>query len=70
MISSNIRRIAKLRGITASQIERDLNLARGGICKMSEHAPSVITIKRIADYLDVSIDELMEGVATDDRKAN
>lgn len=70
MILSNIKSIAKKRGVTLSQIEKDLQMGRGAITKMEKHEPSAVRLKMIADYLNVSMDTLMEGVVVSDRPAD
>lgn len=41
------------KGVTISQLERDLGFARGSISKIDSHRPSVYRITKIIDYLDI-----------------
>lgn len=59
-IAQNINKICKNKGITAKDMLCSLELGINCISNMLHgRAPSVITIARIADYLNVSVDYLL-----------
>lgn len=59
-IYENIQQAAKVRGYTVSAIETALGLPRSSIAKYNAHVPSVDKIKKIASFLNVSVDSLIE----------
>lgn len=64
-----IRDIAKSQGKSINKMESDLGFARSYISKFRKITPSGDVLEEIADYLDVSIDQLM-GRVTDDISKN
>ena len=62
----NIKKLAELRGITISAMEKDLGFARSSIQKFNSSSPNIEKIKKIAEYLDVSIDDIIYGTVTED----
>jgi transcriptional regulator with XRE-family HTH domain len=54
-----IRDIAKSQGISINKMEIDLNFARSYISKFRKITPSGDVLKKIAEYLDVSVDALL-----------
>ena len=64
-----IRDIAKTKGISINRMENDLGFARSYISKFRKITPSGDVLKRIAEYLDVSIDLLL-GRENDDSEEN
>lgn len=59
MIYDKIKQLAQKRGITIQQMERDLSLARGNTCKWNTVEPGIRKVQKVADYLGVSIEELL-----------
>ena len=57
-ISESIRTIAEKQNVTISQLERDLNFNKGTIRRWQESEPSIEKVCRVADYLNVSVDEI------------
>lgn len=60
MIYDNIKTIAKQQGVSIAQIERHFDFARGAIAKWDEHKPSIERLTRVADYLHVTVDNLIK----------
>lgn len=56
LIYKNIRDICREKGVVISQMEEVLNFPRSSICKWDENTPSVIKVKKVADYLNVPIE--------------
>ena len=60
MLYDKIKNIAEQKNISIYRIEKDLDLSNGSIRKWSSSIPLSQTLKKVADYLNVSIDKLME----------
>lgn len=60
MLHDNIRYYIKEAGLSISETERRAGLARGHIDKWKESSPSVTNIKKVADVLGVTVDELIK----------
>ena len=41
-------------------MERDLGFPRSYVCKWNENEPGIRKVQKVADYLHVSIEELLE----------
>lgn len=54
----NIKRLCQERGITVNQLEKELGFGAGSIGKFQTSAPSITKICMIAQYFDVSVDQL------------
>lgn len=59
MIYENIKKCCALKGISISQLEIELKMARGSLCKIDRHKPSQEKMSNIANYLGVSVDYLI-----------
>lgn len=59
-IYDNICREAKKVKISINTIEKECELAIGSICKWNSVSPSVRSLKKVADYLGVPIEKLLE----------
>lgn len=55
-----IKTLAKAQGVSINKMEKDLEFGSSTISKWSKSIPSVDKLKKVADYLDVTIDELLE----------
>lgn len=63
MIYDNIRRRAKERGISINKLEEEANVSTGSICKWGNRiSPTVKNIKKVADILECTVDELISDV--------
>lgn len=60
MIYDKIKEIASKKGISIYKIEKDLDLGNGTISKWNNSSPSAITLKTIANYLNVRLEQLLE----------
>lgn len=60
MLYEKIKEITKDRNISIYRIERDLSFSNGSIRKWSTSKPSAISLKKVADYLSISLEELLE----------
>lgn len=55
----NIKRLCKEKGVSVSQMERDLGFARGSIAKIDDHAPGLERVSKICGYLGISPSDLV-----------
>lgn len=53
-----IRNLCKEHKITITGLEKELGFARGSLCKVNTNKPSSERVQKIADYFNISIDEL------------
>lgn len=60
MIYLNIKQACNKKKISIRKLENDLGLSNGSICKWDKHKPSIESAKKVADYLDLKIDDLMK----------
>ncbi|WP_168901212.1 helix-turn-helix domain-containing protein [Levilactobacillus tujiorum] len=60
-ILTNIKLIAKPKGISISKIERDLNFGTNSMYNWNRTNPSVDKVQAVANYLNVSLDEIVTG---------
>ncbi|WP_436633190.1 helix-turn-helix domain-containing protein [Latilactobacillus sakei] len=63
---NKIKILAKEQGVSINKMEKDLEFGSSTISKWSKSILSVDKLKKVADYLDVTIDELLrdEELAT------
>lgn len=60
MIYTRIRELTNERNVSIRQVERDCNFANGTLSKWNKSIPSVENLKKVSNYFDVTIDELLE----------
>lgn len=61
MIYENICRIAKEKGFSIAFLERQAKMSVGSICKWGKGvSPTVKNIKKVADILKCTVDELLK----------
>lgn len=58
-LQDNIKELCKINGITVSQLEQTLGISRNSIYQWSKGNPSIDKIIKIADYFNISIDNLL-----------
>lgn len=56
-----IRDTAKTKGYSVNRLEQELGFARSSISKFNRNTPSAEKIQQIADFLNVSVDYLLNG---------
>lgn len=59
LMYNRIKVLAKEQGVSINKMEKDLEFGSSTISKWSKSIPSVDKLKKVADYLDVTIDELL-----------
>ena len=60
MLYDNVKRICDKNGISVGKLEKALELSNGSICKWNESEPGIRKVQKVADYLGVSIEELLK----------
>lgn len=60
MIYENISRLCRVRGINICTLEREAGIGNGVVGKWRTQSPRLDTVKKVADYFNVTVDELMQ----------
>lgn len=60
LLYGNIKAICDERKISISALERALNFPRSSICKWNENEPGISKVQKVAVYLGVPIEKLLE----------
>ncbi|MDT2525887.1 helix-turn-helix domain-containing protein [Enterococcus raffinosus] len=60
MIYEKVKKLAKAKGISINQIEKDLGFSSSSISKWNSSNPTSSKLKQVADYLGVTMDYLLE----------
>ncbi|MBQ1684679.1 MAG: helix-turn-helix transcriptional regulator [Clostridia bacterium] len=65
MILENIKHLCEQQGINISRLERELGFGNATIRGWENSSPSVVKLKKVADYFGVTIESLItnEGSA-------
>lgn len=56
-----IKALAKERNMKISDVEQKCKIGQRSIYNWDEHKPSIDKVLRVANYLGVTVDELVEG---------
>lgn len=57
---SKITILMEERGVNAHQLEQALGLGNGSVAKWKKHTPRLETVKKLADYFNVSIEYFLD----------
>lgn len=60
MLYEVIKKKASDKKVSIYKIEKDLDLSNGSIRKWNNSVPSAVTLSKVASYLGVSVEELLE----------
>lgn len=60
ILVEKIKKICKERKVPISRLEEDLGFTKGYIYKLEKSSPSVDNAKKIADYLKIPINKLVD----------
>lgn len=66
MILENIKHLCEQQGINISRLERELGFGNATIRGWENSSPSVVKLKKVADYFGVTIESLI----TNERSAS
>ena len=60
MLYDNVKILCAEKNISVGQLEKELGFSNGSICKWNENEPSIRKVQKVADYLQVPIEKLLE----------
>lgn len=60
MLYNSVKAICEKRNIPISKLEDDLGFSRSCICKWNKNEPGIRKVQKVADYLGVPIEKLLE----------
>lgn len=60
MIYDKIKVLAAEKKVSINKIEKDLNLSTSSISKWNKSMPTAENLKKVADYLGVSMEDLLK----------
>ena len=60
MLYDKIKEVAKTKSLSIYRIERDLGFSNDSLRKWNNSTPSATSLKKVANYLNVTSDELLE----------
>lgn len=60
MLFDNVRALCNERNIAISKLEDDLGFPRSYICKWNKNEPGIRKVQKVADYLGLTIEELLK----------
>lgn len=60
MIYDNIKKICQKKDISITELEKATGISRGLIAKWKSCSPTIDKIKKVADYLGVPLEQLLE----------
>ena len=60
MLYDSIKVICNKKKLSVGKIEKELGFSNGSICKWNENEPGITKVKKVADYLGVPIEKLLE----------
>lgn len=60
LLYDNIKKLCRKKGISISKLEKALDFPRSYICKWNENEPGIRKVQKVANFLEVSIEELLE----------
>lgn len=63
MLFENITALCKDRGITISRLEKEVGLGNATIRGWAQSSPKIDKLKKVADYFEVTLDDLLRGYA-------
>lgn len=61
MLYDNIKKLCREKGISISELEKALDFPRSYICKWNENEPGIRKVQKVANYLGVPIEDLLES---------
>ncbi len=60
VLFDNIRLLCRAKGISVWRLEKDLGFSNRSICKWNKTDPGIRKVQKVADYLGVPIEHLLE----------
>ena len=59
-IFDNVKKVCEEKGISIWRLERDLGFSNRSVSKWNESEPGIWKVQKVADYLGVTIEELLK----------
>lgn len=63
MLLDNITKLCKKKGISIAKLERETGIGNGTIGRWDSVSPSIDNVCKVADYFEVTVDQLLSGSA-------
>ena len=60
LIATKIANLCKAKGVAISEVERTVGLSNGLIRKWDDISPRVDSLKKVADYFGIKVDDLLK----------
>lgn len=60
MLYDNVKKLCEEKGVSILSLEKALGFPRSSICKWNDNEPGIRKVQKVADYLGVSIEELLK----------
>lgn len=60
MLYDNVKKLCAEKNISVGQLEKTLGFSNGSINKWNENEPGIRKVQKVADYLQVSIEKLLQ----------
>ena len=60
MLYDNVKALSDKKGVTVWKLEQDLGPPHSSIRKWNENEPGIRKVQKVADYLQVPIEKLLE----------
>ena len=61
LLYDNVKKICESQGISVSELERSLGFPSSYVCKWNENEPGIRKVQKVANFLGVPIEELLEN---------
>lgn len=59
MLYEKVKTLCEKKNMTVRKLEEELGFSNGAVSKWNKSNPSVNAIKKVADYFEITIDELL-----------
>ena len=60
MLYDNVKRVCSEKGVSVGYVEKQCELSNGSISKWNENEPGIRKVQKVADFLGVPIEKLLE----------
>lgn len=60
MLYDNVKKVCSEKGVSVGYVEKQCELSNGSISKWNENEPGIRKVQKVADYLGVPIEKLLE----------
>lgn len=61
MLYDNVKKICLEKEISVGQVEKKCGLSNGSISKWNENEPGIRKVQKVANYLGIPIEDLLES---------